>query len=64
LALFHPDAPTLSVIGTDHGRTHDELEIHPQGDKVWTIDSLQFGLDRKQVWLLDVVVPPDLGEDE
>jgi hypothetical protein len=59
-SLLDPEAPTLSVIGTDSGSTHDEIEVYHRGDKVWTIDALQFGLQTKQVWLLDVVLLPEV----
>ena len=31
-------------------------------DRVWTIDTVRFGLQDKQVWLLDVVLVPELPD--
>jgi hypothetical protein len=65
--MLDPAGPTFMVVGSEvtaGGLWHGVLDIHHEGDVVWSIDSLRFGLQDRRVFFEDVVMLPLLPEEE
>lgn len=60
--MFDGAGPTFmtSTRQLDATQYRDILEIHHEGDVVWTIDTLRFGLQERSVFIADVVLLPSL----
>jgi len=55
--LLDPQGPTFTVIGTDtQSWAGDSLDFYHQGQVVWSIDRLKFGLQERQVYFADVIL--------
>ena len=55
--ILDPQGPTFTVIGTDlQTWAGDSLDFYHQGEVVWSIDRLKFGLQERQVYFADVVL--------
>jgi hypothetical protein len=55
--LIDPQGPTFTVIGTDvQTWAGDSLDFYHQGEVVWSIDRLKFGLQERQVYFADAVL--------
>ncbi len=62
--MLDPAGPTFAVVGTSiEAPNHDKIVIVHGDQKVWTIDALSFGLQERQVAILDVVVLPPFAEE-
>ena len=65
--MLDPQGPTFMVVGSEvagDGSWHGVLDIHHEGEVVWQIDSLRFGLQDRRVFFEDVVMLPLLPEEE
>jgi len=55
--LVDPQGPTFTVIGTDINTWDgDSLDFYHQGEVVWSIDTLRFGLQERRVYFADVIL--------
>ena len=55
--IIDPQGPTFTVIGTDlQTWAGDSLDFYHQGEVVWSIDRLKFGMQERQVYFADVVL--------
>ena len=55
--LLDPQGPTFTVIGTDMQTwAGDSLDFYHQGQVVWSIDRLKFGLQERQVYFADAIL--------
>jgi hypothetical protein len=55
--VLDPQGPTFTVIGTDiETWAGDSLDFYHQGEVVWSIDRLKFGLQERQVYFADVIL--------
>jgi hypothetical protein len=55
--VIDPMGPTFTVIGTDiNNWDGDSLDFYHQGQVVWSIDKLKFGLQERRVYFADVIL--------
>jgi len=63
--LLDPQGPTFAVIGSDSETwASDSLDFYHDGQVVWSIDSLQFGLQDRHVYIGDVILLTQLPDEE
>jgi len=62
--MLDPAGPTFALVGSDYTNPNQDRIVFVHGDQeVWSIDALTFGLQERQVAILDVVVLPPFGDD-
>ena len=63
--LLDPQGPTFVVIGTNSETwASDSLDFYHGGEVVWSIDSLQFGLQQRHIYIGDVILLAQLPDEE
>ncbi|MBW1879405.1 MAG: hypothetical protein JRI25_04940 [Deltaproteobacteria bacterium] len=61
--LLDPAGPSFVVLAMSEDGLGDEMVFLHQGQEVWRIKGLKFGLDRRTVPIADVVLLPPVPED-
>jgi hypothetical protein len=61
--LLDPAAETFVTLSRNGDTWSDSLDVYHRGERVWSIDALQFGLQERTVILLDAIVLPPVPED-
>ena len=62
--MLDPAGPTFALLGTtDEAPWSDRLVVVHGEDEVWSIDRLRFGLQEREVAMLDVIVLPPLDAE-
>jgi hypothetical protein len=56
--MLDPAGPTFATLGNNATVEGDVIDIYHQGEKVWSIEELRFGLQPRRVYLRDVVMLP------
>ncbi|MCO4771192.1 MAG: hypothetical protein KDA24_14255 [Deltaproteobacteria bacterium] len=63
--MLDPGGPTFMLVGGDLASpVTDRMVVMHDGQQVWSIDALRFGLQEREVAILDVVVLPPLVEED
>ncbi len=63
--LIDPQGPTFTVAGTDpETYDGDSLDFYHQGELVWSIDTLRFGLQDRRVFMADVILLSQRPEED
>jgi hypothetical protein len=63
--VLDPQGPTFTVMGTDaQSWDGDSLDFYHQGEVVWSIDRLRFGLAERRVFFADVILLSQHPDEE
>ena len=64
--MLDPEGPTFMTIGSEMselGQYRGVIDVHHEGEVVWRIEQLRFGLQQRNVFFEDVVMIPLLPEE-
>ena len=62
--VLDPEGPTFALVGgTEDGGYHHAIDVIHQGEPVWRVDKLKFGLQERGIFLTDVDLLQPVPED-